>query len=95
MPRASHFRNSWGGEGSDKDVIKHAEASHVEVNITRTGDELSVVLEDNGRGFDTRTRAEGIGLSNIRKRTDSLRGGLNIDSAIGRGTIVSVSLPLG
>ena len=75
-------------------ALKHAEAQNIEVNITRTADSLSVIFEDDGKGFDPAVAAEGIGLTNVSNRLEALEGTLSIDAVPGRGAIFSFELPL-
>jgi chemotaxis family two-component system sensor kinase Cph1 len=80
-------------------IVKHAGARHVAVLLQARDDEGIVVIEDDGRGFDTAQVSDGSenhgrGLVSMRER-DSLCGGtLDIDAAPGRGTTVSVRIPL-
>jgi PAS domain S-box-containing protein len=75
-------------------VLKHAEAKQVEVNLRRSEDKLTLVVADDGKGFDTTKKTEGIGLRNIRSRAESLMGLFSIDSQPGKGTTLFVQLPL-
>ncbi|MCV9387622.1 tetratricopeptide repeat-containing sensor histidine kinase [Reichenbachiella ulvae] len=75
-------------------VMKHSRASYAEVALTQNEEEINMMVEDNGRGFDRSRRLNGIGLDNIKQRVKVLNGRLHIDSQIGRGTIVSVDWPL-
>ena len=75
-------------------TLKHAEASTVELHMTVLEKELSLLFEDNGKGFDTKKVSKGIGSKNIMNRVDKLQGTLNIDSQVGRGTIVAIEVPL-
>lgn len=72
-------------------VIKHARARHVEV-VCRYGDDgAMLVVRDDGQGFDPRNvTAEHLGLAIMRERVESIYGMLDIDSAVGRGTMVRV-----
>jgi signal transduction histidine kinase len=78
-------------------VIKHAEASTLDISISRDKEGISATIEDNGRGFDTqdRSRFDGIGLKNIITRIEYLKGTVDFDSAPGRGTLVAIHVPLG
>ncbi len=78
-------------------VIKHAGATRLSIQLIRDTDGLAVTIEDNGRGFEPATLhlAEGIGVRNIYSRLALLKGTAEIDSAPGRGTVVSVSIPAG
>jgi signal transduction histidine kinase len=75
-------------------VIRHASATEVELGISRPGDQLQVVISDNGRGFDWTTIRRGNGLANLRERLEGLNGQCQIDSQGGRGTTVRFIVPL-
>lgn len=75
-------------------IIKHAKTAHVEVQLVKNEGELNLLVEDNGVGFDTKKAGRGIGLSNIRSRVVKLNGSIDIDSTVGRGTIVNVDIPI-
>lgn len=75
-------------------VMKHAQANQVEVQLTKSDEELDVMIEDDGRGFDSHQQMRGIGLKNMKDRVQSLGGQLLIDSRRGKGTILSFSIPL-
>jgi signal transduction histidine kinase len=75
-------------------ILKHAQAQKVTVQLTRYQDSADLVIEDDGRGFDTKQDAKGIGLKNLNSRVERLNGQLTIDSARGRGTILIIQIPL-
>jgi len=77
-------------------IIKHAGANRVTIQIIKHEDELTVMIEDNGIGFDTAKLNDfnGIGLKNIVSRVEFLKGKVDFDSAAGRGTTVTIELPL-
>lgn len=75
-------------------VIKHAKASEVTVQFTEDEDELIIMVEDNGIGFDPEKNYDGMGLNNIRQRVSRTGGQLNIDSAPGNGTTVIINVPM-
>lgn len=82
-------------------VIKHARARNVEVELTRRDNEITLEINDDGRGFDAGNFMEfprqnkGFGLFGIKERADLVGGKFRIDSAPGRGTKVSIKIPLG
>lgn len=76
-------------------VLKHAKATELVVDVTRTPDRLSVIVSDNGVGFDPHAATEGIGLTNVRKRAATIGGELSVDSTPGKGTTVSLECALG
>lgn len=77
-------------------VIKHAKANTLDISLIRDGNEISVTIEDNGIGFDTTNKKvfDGIGLKSIRSRVDYLKGTVEWDSRTGKGTVVSILIPL-
>lgn len=75
--------------------IKHSKAAHINVQIIKYKKNLLVSVEDNGRGFNIQTSSKkGLGLKNIESRVKSLNGFLNFDSKAGRGTSVTIEIPL-
>ncbi|MCL5960707.1 MAG: sensor histidine kinase, partial [Chloroflexi bacterium] len=79
-------------------VRKHAKATNACVKFQPCQDMVSIVVEDNGQGFDLREaqRKEGqhFGLQTMRERAESVGGTLDIDSTPGKGTSVIVKLPV-
>lgn len=75
-------------------VQKHAEASAIEIQLTRVDGELKLIFEDNGKGFPVDETSAGIGLQNIKARLNNFKGTLAIDSFPGRGTVVDISIPV-
>jgi signal transduction histidine kinase len=75
-------------------VVKHADATHVSVLLTRKNDTMSIVIEDDGRGFDPAAPAEGLGLSGMRERVALLDGTLRVESSPGAGTTLVMELPV-
>lgn len=76
-------------------IIRHAEATKVSIELVKHESELVLVVEDNGKGFDSEeVKNHGIGIKNVATRVEYLNGSVNFDSAIGRGTSVIVEIPL-
>ena len=76
-------------------VIKHAQAKTVSVVLTRKGDAVAVVIEDDGRGFDpSGAREDGLGLVGMRERIALLGGRVTVESAERHGTTVAVEVPV-
>jgi signal transduction histidine kinase len=84
-----------------QNLQKYAQASRAVVRLREEGDQLSVEVADDGRGFDVSTTIRGNGLTNMEDRLNALGGTLQIASTPGNGTtlraIVSVAhaLPAG
>jgi two-component system sensor histidine kinase UhpB len=66
-------------------ITKYAEASKVELHISIADKHVSIVIRDNGKGFDPAKVKTGIGLKNISSRLQLFSGDLNINSALGKG----------
>lgn len=77
-------------------VVKHAQAQNVSIQVNRFGDRINMIVEDDGRGFDVENirQKPGLGMQNLAARVHELSGTLQIDSRPGRGTLVSVDIPL-
>ncbi|TAL60152.1 MAG: tetratricopeptide repeat protein [Bacteroidetes bacterium] len=75
-------------------ITKHADASRVEIDISKQENELFLLVEDNGKGFDMAAARKGIGLKNIESRVKLLGGKMIIDAKTGRGTAVNIQIPL-
>lgn len=77
-------------------VIKHANATHVDFHILDKEDEVYFVLEDNGRGFDERDKNNhsGSGLRNIKERAKLLNGSAEIHTTPGTGTSLEIHIPI-
>lgn len=75
-------------------IIKHAGASAVWVNLDCAEDEINLSIEDNGAGFIPNQTASGIGLLGMSERFRLLGGTLEIDSSPGKGTHITGTLPL-
>lgn len=75
-------------------VMKHAQATELSVQLTRTSAVLNILVEDDGRGFDPAGSSGGLGMANIRERAAAYKGSVNVDSRPGRGTTVSIDVPL-
>src|SRR5690606_15429589 len=74
-------------------ALKHAQASHINVQLVQDKDRISFTVQDDGIGFDQKQVSEGMGLQNVRQRVDAFQGKMNIYSS-GQGTEVHVELEL-
>jgi signal transduction histidine kinase len=75
-------------------VIKHAQARTVSLVLTRKGDRVVAVIEDDGRGFDPEDmRDERLGLLGMRERIALVNGRLSVESRPGEGTTIAVEVP--
>jgi signal transduction histidine kinase len=74
-------------------IIRHAKASKITVQLMGGAEDMNLLIEDNGQGFNLETNRDGIGLKNIRSRVELMKGSLDIDSVHGRGTIININVP--
>lgn len=74
--------------------LKHAQATEILVQLTRTDNELALLVEDNGVGYDPETTPKGMGTDNVAQRVQFIKGEINIQSARGLGTSTMVTVPL-
>lgn len=75
-------------------VIRHASATEVELQLSQTDGRLEIAIADNGCGFDWNTLQRGNGLANLRERLAALNGDCHIESQAGKGTTVKFTVPL-
>ena len=81
-------------------VSKHAGAGSVSVLLERRGDDVILIVEDDGVGFNAATatsptrRHEGLGLVSMQERAALVGGGVQIESGRGKGTTLFVRIPL-
>ncbi len=75
-------------------IVKHAHAATVSIVLARSGGSISAIVEDDGQGFDTSARPEGMGLDGMRERLALVGGKLKIESRPGGGTTLFAEVPL-
>ncbi|HRE52015.1 MAG TPA: sensor histidine kinase [Flavitalea sp.] len=78
-------------------VIKHAAATTLSVQLVKDEEGVAINIEDDGKGFDPAQlkQSAGIGIKNILSRLSLLKGTVDIDAAPGRGTLVAIFIPAG
>ena len=75
-------------------IIRHAHASTIQINLKTTGTRLTLSIADNGRGFDPGSVKRGHGFDNIGHRADLFGGKLKIDATPGKGCTIHVAVPV-
>jgi signal transduction histidine kinase len=81
-------------------IVRHAEAKTARIQLEHEDERVSVLIEDDGRGFDLRQvlnspdRARALGLLGMEERISLLGGTLSVESAPGEGTRVRAEIPL-
>ncbi|AKS39517.1 histidine kinase [Anoxybacillus gonensis] len=78
-----------------QNALKHAEAKEIQVKIELKKDSLLIVVKDDGKGFNPNEKKDkAFGLIGMRERIEWLEGKLHLYSQLGRGTIVTMHIPL-
>ena len=77
-------------------VIKHAQATQISIQVSYFPENVNVVIDDNGRGFDVQSIQDspGLGMLSIQSRVNEHAGHIHFDSRPGRGTTVMIDIPL-
>ncbi|MFZ1677670.1 MAG: tetratricopeptide repeat protein [Saprospiraceae bacterium] len=77
-------------------LVKHSNARSARISLHLMGDDLNLVIQDNGNGFDTKIQmnsTKSLGLMTLKDRIQSLKGKLEIESSEGKGSRFSFSFP--
>jgi signal transduction histidine kinase len=75
-------------------TIKHAKAKQVNIQFSEDENQLSLIYEDDGIGFNPNTSKRGLGLTNIEQRVTKINGNYALDTSAGNGTTVIINVPL-
>lgn len=75
--------------------LKHSQAKKLEMQLIRHENSILLMIEDNGKGFDKeKIKQNGMGLNNLKARAELLNGNLQVDSVEGKGTSITVEVPI-
>jgi len=74
-------------------ILRHAGARHVHISFDFVDGDLTLKVIDDGKGFDTSIKRNGIGIANMTTRAESLKGSLVLNSAPGLGCVLIVRFP--
>ncbi len=74
--------------------LKHAQATEILVQLTRSGDDVAILVEDNGVGFDPTNVSKGMGTDNLRQRVQFIQGEMSVQTAVGQGVSTLVTVPV-
>jgi signal transduction histidine kinase len=75
-------------------IYKHARASNVEINLQTDQHYFKMIISDNGKGFDQNMPTARNGVKNMKMRTSKWRGSMTILSAAGKGTTLTIIIPI-
>jgi PAS domain S-box-containing protein len=79
---------------SINNIVKHSNATAAEVEFRVAGDQLFLRVADNGKGFDVADESEGHGLVSMQGRAKEMGAKLEMQSSVGKGTTISLVVPL-
>lgn len=71
-------------------IIKHAEATEITINLKTTADQADLSIKDNGKGFSTENGSAGLGLHTMRERAEKVGASLQVTSEEGQGTEIAI-----
>lgn len=71
-------------------IMKYADATCIEIFVLQQDNRLSISIKDNGVGFDSTQQRTGIGITNMISRVNVFGGKIQIDTAPGKGCVLSV-----
>ncbi len=74
-------------------IMKHAGATEAGIQLIGKENNLTIMIEDNGKGFDPKNILNGRGQKNMRARTNWLNGNFHLDSSPGHGTTICIDIP--
>ena len=75
-------------------IVKHSEATKVSIKLSKEKNEITLLINDNGKGYDAGDKIKGVGLRNIMSRAELCNGKAEIESSPGNGFQLKVVLPL-
>jgi signal transduction histidine kinase len=75
-------------------IVKHSQAEAVKVELQTFPQYLSLLIQDNGQGFNPEHNTTGFGLQGMRERVMALKGNIQISSALQRGCTIAINIPI-
>ena len=96
MPRDVESELFWVALEGLNNVLKHAQANEVQLQIEYGAQYVRMIVQDNGIGFDATSALDygGYGLSTMRERMERVGGKLEIETVQDGGTILHVEVPI-
>jgi signal transduction histidine kinase len=77
-----------------QNINKYANANTIKIELKKKDGNLSLVISDDGIGFNSKIKKKGIGIQNMLSRTKECHGEFNIKSKKGDGTIITIIIPI-
>lgn len=81
---------------ASSNIVKHSQANHVRIHLTKEKEALVISIEDDGVGFDSNEVnifSSGFGLENMNRRVEDLSGNFRIQSQVHQGTKITITIP--
>jgi len=75
-------------------IQRHSKATNVEIDMVYTSDDFTCSIRDDGIGFDPKIKYKGLGLQSMEERSDAVEGNLNVQSIMGKGTVIMINIPI-
>jgi signal transduction histidine kinase len=75
-------------------IVKHAQAHKVAIELVWEEDQISLIIRDDGKGFDIESPSQGLGLRSMRERIAQVNGQFELISKFEEGTMISAQIPL-
>lgn len=77
-----------------QNIIKHSQAKQANIKLIRNDGLVELIIQDNGVGFNTKYKSNGIGLTGIKTRVQSVNGNMMIDTAPLKGCLMKIEIPI-
>jgi len=77
-----------------RNIVKHTACKRYDISLTFEAQQVQLVIQDKGAGFDLQQPTEGFGLIGMRERVHLLQGQMEVESTLGVGTLLRVIIPL-
>ncbi|MEP2347471.1 MAG: ATP-binding protein, partial [Algoriphagus sp.] len=74
-------------------AIKHASPDHLKIEMRSIDGKRQILIKDDGKGFDSTQKSNGSGMYNLKKRMETIGGGFDLTSVVGKGTEINLTLP--
>jgi two-component system, NarL family, sensor histidine kinase UhpB len=75
-------------------AVKYAHCNKININLSQTGDQIKLMVKDDGKGFDVRNAKDGNGLANMKRRADEIKASLTFDTCNNKGTCIMLQLKI-
>ena len=74
-------------------ALKHAGAREILIQLIRNDEDLEIMVEDDGKGYDPTEVKKGMGTENVASRVNYLKGEISVHSELGVGTTTTITIP--